>query len=109
MSKNIDLHIFGQNLRLSCPEDQHQALEVAAANLEKRVNELKARTNILQLEKVLAIVGLNLSYELEQEKLKNSTQTNTMADRIQQMDNSLSDILANARQLRINLAPDDNK
>lgn len=109
MSKNIDLHIFGQNLRLSCPEDQHQALELAAANLEKRVNELKARSNILQLEKVLAIVGLNLSYELEQEKLKNSTQANSMVDRIQQMDNSLTDILTNARQLRINLTTDEHK
>ncbi|AWX14462.1 cell division protein ZapA [Mergibacter septicus] len=109
MSKNIDLHIFGQNLRLSCPEDQHQALKTAAANLEKRVNELKARTNILQLEKVLAIVGLNLSYELEQEKLKNSTQTNVVTDRIQQMDHSLSDILANTRPLRINLTSDNQK
>ncbi len=40
MSKNIDLYIFGQNLRLSCPEDQQQALREAAEVLEK-VSELK--------------------------------------------------------------------
>lgn len=97
MSQNIELHILGQSLRLNCPAEQHDALREAAAALEQRVNELKQRSGILQLDKILAIVGLNLSYELAQEKQKNHTQQDLMSHRIQQLDHSLTTILANSQ------------
>ncbi len=83
MSKNIELHIFGQVLRLNCPEEQQASLREAAARLEQRVGELKERTGILQMDRILAIVALNLTFELQQEKQKNLQQDN-MLHRIQQ-------------------------
>ena len=93
MSKNIELHIFGQVLRLNCPEEQQASLREAAARLEQRVGELKERTGILQMDRILAIVALYLTFELQQEKQKNLQQDN-MLHRIQQLDASLSDALA---------------
>ncbi|MFC0309020.1 cell division protein ZapA [Gallibacterium trehalosifermentans] len=95
MSKNIDLYIFGQNLRLSCPEDQHQALREAADILEKKVSELKNRTGIIQLDKVLTIVGLNLCHELITQQQKNSERENLINNKIEQIEHSLSTILSN--------------
>ncbi|MGR3807354.1 cell division protein ZapA [Pasteurella testudinis DSM 23072] len=93
MSKNIELHIFGQVLRLNCPEEQQDALRAAASQLEERVGELKERTGILQLDRILSIVALNLTFELQQEKQK-SSQQDTLMTRIQQLDTSLSNALA---------------
>ncbi|KGQ69667.1 cell division protein ZapA [Chelonobacter oris] len=93
MSKNIELHIFGQVLRLNCPEEQQAALREAASQLEARVGELKERTGILQMDRILSIVALNLTFELQQEKQK-SSQQDTLMTRIQQLDDSLSHALA---------------
>ena len=45
------------------------------------------------MDRILAIVALNLTFELQQEKQKNLQQDN-MLHRIQQLDASLSDALA---------------
>ena len=72
MSANyIEVQIFGQVLRLHCPPEQQQHLLSSAERLEERVAVLKEQSGIIQLEKVLAIVALNLNYELELEKQKN--------------------------------------
>lgn len=93
MSKNIELHIFGQVLRLNCPQEQQDALRAAASQLEQRVGEFKERTGILQMDRILSIVALNLTFELEQERQKSFQQDSVMA-RIQQLDTSLSNALA---------------
>ncbi|TNH00778.1 cell division protein ZapA [Testudinibacter sp. TR-2022] len=93
MSENIELRIFGQVLRLHCPEEQQPALREAALQLEQRVGELKERSGMLQMDRVLSIVALNLTFELQQEKRKNQQQ-DSMLHRIQQLDASLSSALA---------------
>lgn len=93
-SKSIELSVLGQLLRLNCPEEQHHSLRQAAHILDSRVSEMKERTGILQLEKVLSIVALNLSYELLQEKEKSERVQKVVATRIQQLDHSLDNILA---------------
>ncbi|PJG84533.1 cell division protein ZapA [Conservatibacter flavescens] len=92
-SKNIELSLFGQVLRLNCPEEQHSDLRAAAESLENKVFELKERAGIVQLERALAIVGLNLSYELAQAQRKNDATENLWQSRLQQLDHSLENIL----------------
>lgn len=71
MSKDsVELPLFGQVLRLHCPEEQQEGLFDSARRLEQRVATLKEQSGIIQLEKVLSIVALNLHYELEQEQRK---------------------------------------
>ncbi|AKD38824.1 cell division protein ZapA [Pasteurella sp. P03HT] len=93
-SKSIELPVLGQVLRLNCPEEQHDSLRQAAKALDLRVSEMKERTGILQLERVLSIVALNLSYELLQEQQKNTSIEDLLKTRIQQLDHSLDHILA---------------
>ncbi|MGC7559159.1 cell division protein ZapA [Pasteurella sp. PK-2025] len=92
-SKSIELPVLGQVLRLNCPEEQHDSLRQAAKELDLRVSEMKERTGILHLERVLAVVALNLSYELMQEKQKNVSIENVLKTRIEQLDHSLETIL----------------
>ncbi|WP_324683349.1 cell division protein ZapA [Bibersteinia trehalosi] len=90
MSKNnIELSLFGQVLRLYCPPEQQESLRVSAQRLEEKVGILKEQSGIIQLEKVLSIVALNLNYELEQEQRKNAENKNVLEACIAQLDSSL--------------------
>ncbi|URL06395.1 cell division protein ZapA [Avibacterium sp. 21-595] len=93
-SQSIELSVLGQVLRLNCQEDQHDALRQAARALDQRVSEMKERTGILQLEKVLSIVALNLSYELIQQQQVTQKIEQVVSTQIRQLDNSLEGILA---------------
>ncbi|AKO45340.1 cell division protein ZapA [[Haemophilus] ducreyi] len=91
MSANyIEVQIFGQVLRLHCPAEQQENLRASAQRLEERVALLKDQSGIIQLEKVLAIVALNLNYELEQEKQKNADNKTVLESCIHQLDSSLN-------------------
>ena len=91
MSKNnIELSLFGQVLRLYCPSEQQDFLLASAQRLEERVAALKEQSGIIQLEKVLSIVALNLNYELEQEQRKNLENRNVLMSCVQQLDSSLA-------------------
>ncbi|MFU2047215.1 cell division protein ZapA [Avibacterium gallinarum] len=93
-SQSIELSVLGQVLRLNCQEDQHDALRQAARALDQLVSEMKERTGILQLEKVLSIVALNLSYELIQQQQVTQKIEQAVSTQIKQLDNSLEGILA---------------
>lgn len=91
MSKNnIELSLFGQVLRLYCPPEQQEFLLASAQRLEERVAILKEQSGIIQLEKVLSIVALNLNYELEQEQRKNQENKNVLEACVKQLDSSLA-------------------
>ena len=89
-ANNIEIQIFGQVLRLHCPPEQKENLLASAQRLEERVGILKEQSGIIQLEKVLSIVALNLNYELELEKQRNENNKNVLQNCIQQLDSSLN-------------------
>lgn len=93
-SRLVEIVILGQVLRLNVPIDQEDLLRQAARNLEAQVTEAKERTGLLNLERVLSIVALNLSFELMQQKSKNEQIESVLKTRIQQLDHSLENILS---------------
>lgn len=99
MSKNnVELSLFGQVLRLYCPPEQQESLLASAQRLEERVAVLKEQSGIIQLEKVLSIVALNLHYELEQEQRKNAENKNVLEACIHQLDSSLAKFQSSGMQ-----------
>lgn len=92
MSESIELHVLDQVLRLNCPLDKQNDLREAVKLLEARVDKLRNKTGLLQMDKILSIVALNLVFELEQEKQKSQTQGQVL-ERISQFDRTLSVVL----------------
>ena len=70
--KLVEILVLGQILRLNVPIEQEDSLRQAARNLDALVSEMKEKTGLIQLDRVLSIVALNLSFELTQEKNKNA-------------------------------------
>lgn len=95
-SSMIDVHVFGQVLRLNCPVEQQESLRLAAKDLDERLTTMQSKTNILQLERILSIVALNLMFELNNEKETNK-QLHDVYARIQDLDKSLAIILDNVK------------
>ena len=91
--KLVEVIVLGQALRLNVPEEQEDILRQAARILDAQVSEMKERTGLIQLDRVLPIVALNLSFELTQEKSKNSQIEDVLKTRIQQLDHSLENVL----------------
>lgn len=91
--KKIELNFLGQVFLLNVPEEQHDDLREAARLLDLRVNEMKERMQTVQVDRAVNIVALNLSFELLQEKYKNNAMEKVLQDQIQQLSNSLENIL----------------
>ena len=64
--KMVEIVVLGQVLRLNVPQEQEDALRQAARNLDALVSEMKEKTGLIQLDRVLSIVALNLSFEFTQ-------------------------------------------
>ncbi|BFU61050.1 MULTISPECIES: cell division protein ZapA [Rodentibacter] len=90
--KSVEIVVLGQVLRLNVPHEQEEALRQAAYNLDALVSEMKEKTGLIQLDRVLSIVALNLSFELTQEKNKNAQIEDVLKTRIQQLDHSLESV-----------------
>ena len=50
------------------PPEQRDALNQAAEDLNQRLQDLKERTRVTNIEQLVFIAALNISYELTQEK-----------------------------------------
>lgn len=66
----IDVQIFGRTLRINCPPQQKEALNKAVTDLTKRLQDLKIKTKITNLDQLVFIAALNICHELTQEKSK---------------------------------------
>ncbi|MBR0574553.1 cell division protein ZapA [Pasteurella atlantica] len=88
-NNNIEIQILGQLIKLYCPDEQQEELLESALLLEGRVAKLKDQSKIIQLEKVLIIIALNLQFELTQEKNKNRETQNTLVSCLKKLDLSL--------------------
>lgn len=80
---------LGRFYACNAQKNQQDNLLASAQRLEERVAVLKEQSGIIQLEKVLAIVALNLNYELEQAQRQNAENKNVLVACIEQLDNSL--------------------
>lgn len=90
--KLVEILVLGQILRLNVPIEQEDSLRQAARNLDALVSEMKEKTGLIQLDRVLSIVALNLSFELTQEKNKNTKIEEVLRTRIQQLNHSLENV-----------------
>lgn len=88
----VDIQILGRTLKLNCPVDELVALDQAARDLEHRLDELRRKVEIMNSDKLLITAALNISYELTQEKNKNSQLIDRIAKIQQLLDNSLKNV-----------------
>lgn len=68
MTKAVNLHIADRKLTIGCPDGKEHELQECAQILERRLHNLKERTDISMMDQLSLTAALNLVHELEQYK-----------------------------------------
>lgn len=88
----MEVEILGKLTRVNCPPGQEDALNAAANELNRRLNQMTERTKVHNIEQLLIIAALNACYEVQE--LKNEIDdSKQMAQRIEQLSQALDQAL----------------
>ena len=89
----VDIQIFGRSLRVNCPPEQQDALNMAADDLNQRLQDLKVRTRVSNTEQLVFIAALNVCVDLAQERLKTRDYASNMEQRIRMLQQTIEQAL----------------
>ncbi|AFP85561.1 hypothetical protein A35E_00252 [secondary endosymbiont of Heteropsylla cubana] len=89
----VDIQIFGRIFRINCPPEQKEALNQAAKDLNQRLQDLKEKTRVTNIEQLVFIAALNICNELAQERLKTRDYAANMEQRIRLLQHTIEQAL----------------
>jgi cell division protein ZapA len=67
--KALDVTIMGRTYKVACAEDEREALLLAVAYLDRKMNEIKLTGKVASLERIAVMAALNISHELLSQKV----------------------------------------
>ncbi|MBL1417040.1 MAG: cell division protein ZapA [Moritella sp.] len=91
----VDISILGRHFKVGSPSEEVDELHQTAAVLNNKLEEIRAKTNIKNLEQLAVMAALNFCHELRQERHKTTEYTNTVDDRIQLLQDTIERALIN--------------
>jgi cell division protein ZapA len=62
--KTLDVSILGRNYRVTCADDEREALLAAVAYVDKKMTEIKAASKVAGVERIAVMAALNIANEL---------------------------------------------
>ena len=68
-AKGLDVNIMGRNYRVTCADDEREALLAAVAYVDKKMTEIKAASKLAGTERIAVMAALNIANELLSVKL----------------------------------------
>ena len=63
-SKTLNINIMGREFCVTCPIDEQEDIELAAAYLEKKIHEVKAEGKVVDSDRIVIIAALSIAHEL---------------------------------------------
>ena len=67
--KTMDISIMGRSYRVTCADDEREALLAAVAYVDKKMSEIKASSKVAGTERLAVMAALNIANELLSIKL----------------------------------------
>ena len=67
--KALDVSIMGRNYRVTCADEEREALLAAVAYVDKKMTEIKAASKVAGTERIAVMAALNIANELLSVKL----------------------------------------
>lgn len=68
-AKALDVSIMGRSYRVTCADDEREALLAAVAYVDKKMTEIKAASKVAGTERIAVMAALNIANELLSVKL----------------------------------------
>jgi cell division protein ZapA len=63
-NKTLNINIMGRDFSIACPASEEEEIQLAAAYLDKKIQEIKAEGKIVDTERIAIIAALNVTHEL---------------------------------------------
>ena len=63
-AKTLDVSILGRNYRVTCADEEREALLAAVAYVDKKMTEIKAASKVAATERIAVMAALNIANEL---------------------------------------------
>jgi cell division protein ZapA len=62
--KTLDVNIMGRNYRVTCADNEREALLAAVAYVDKKMTDIKAASKVAGTERIAVMAALNIANEL---------------------------------------------
>ncbi|MBE0625960.1 MAG: cell division protein ZapA [Burkholderiales bacterium] len=63
-AKTLDVTIMGRNYRVTCADDEREALLAAVAYVDQKMTEIKTASKVAGTERIAVMTALNIANEL---------------------------------------------
>ena len=63
-AKTLDVSIMGRNYRVTCADNEREALLAAVAYVDKKMTEIKAASKVAGTERIAVMAALNIANEM---------------------------------------------
>jgi cell division protein ZapA len=98
-AKTLEVNIMGRNYRVTCADDEREALRAAVAYVDKKMTEIKALSKVAGTERVAVMAALNIANELLTIKLGAGFDIAELKRRINLVQSKLDQALAQQESL----------
>jgi len=63
-AKSLDVSIMGRSYKVTCPDEEREALLQAVAYLDQKMGEIKSGGRVGNAERIAVMAALNIAHEL---------------------------------------------
>jgi cell division protein ZapA len=93
-AKALDVNIMGRNYRVSCADDEREALLAAVAYVDRKMTEIKSASKIAGTERIAVMAALNIANELLSVRLGGGFDIAELKRRMNSMQSKLEQALS---------------
>jgi cell division protein ZapA len=63
-NKPLNLNIMGREFYVTCPDQEREEIQLAAAYLDRKIQEIKAEGKVIDSDRIAIIAALSITHEL---------------------------------------------
>jgi cell division protein ZapA len=93
MSPVAAVTILDKEYRVTCPEEERDALFAAARLLDEQMREIRSGGRVIGLERIAVMAALNFAYELLQNRSEKEEYTRVVNTRIRRIQDKIDAVL----------------
>ena len=97
----VSVRILDKEYLVACPEDERDALQMAARVLDGKMKEIRDSGKIVGLERIAVMAALNIAHEMLQSRTVKDDQNHSISARIRALQEKIEIALNASRQMEL--------
>ena len=97
--KTLDVSIMGRSYRVTCAEEEREALLAAVGYVDKKMTEIKAASKVAGTERIAVMAALNIAHELLTTRVPGGFDVGEVKRRMRSMQSAIDAALSSQDEL----------